>query len=121
MGVVDERVPAGNPQQGEAATATGSSSSAAAAAAAAAAADKGTGAIDTLPLVASLLRCLRVSERCRVIASCAHKTEPCRLARLFSACGSPVSLVAESLACGDVDGAALLLMPVLLLLSPAAC
>ena len=65
-----------------------------------------------LEAVAALLLELPVSERCRVVAGCARKTDPTHWARLFGACGTPLALLRASLGGGDPASAAMLLLPV---------
>ena len=65
-----------------------------------------------LEAVAALLLELPVTERCRVVAGCARKTDALYWARLFGACGTPLALLHASLGGGDPACAAMMLLPV---------
>jgi hypothetical protein len=81
----------------------------------------GLGRQSLLEAVAALLSAVGAAERSRVVAGCAHKTEPSHWADLFRVCGRPDDLLYASLASGDARGAILLLLPVLTECGVAPC
>ena len=80
-----------------------------------------TGGETLLARVARLLSRLDATERGRVVAGCAHKSEATRWDELFGACGAPAELLRGCLTGGDPRAAALLVLPTLHLEGRECC